>query len=331
MNTKYYRFIYQNVQEGVCATGSMAEAGETKAGSRYDFLYLSGGSNSREKEEEQRIREAGHKNHFHAMIVADFEGLTVRRAVRALELCQIDRVYYPGMEEKDRAMLAEECERSGYFTKEEFAFIKDTAKYLKEKQTDGEAVEEKREWSRLGHRFRLFTAGKGRRKSLVFHHESDGFHPKTEECIMNVKPMTAHRCCRPFVDPDNLNCEMRCMLHQDFTLCKKQNQKNGEYFVDGHLLPGAADLSEAVNRIKEEDADTLRRLRVIALPERAEKEQWMEALADCGTEHFAQYVIGTEKTEEGIIKSVIKENAYRRFVMTGKESGLCISGYYTNR
>lgn len=325
MEAKYYRFIYRSLGGCVCCSGSMAESREGGE-EMFHFLYLGGGGDDRTMlgEEEESLKE-----HFHLMLIADFRPQTVRQAVKALKLCEMDRVLFPEMEAEVLERLAQDYEQMGNFTKEEIGLVRNPKKYLTEIGiADAEGIKD-RETLRRGNRvFRIFCTGGGSERVLLLYHGSEGTSPQEEECIMNVKPVIPSRNCSPFVDPKNLNCEMRCMLYNDFMQCKRHNQKDGTYFVDGHLILGSehvtVDLGEVHGALKEE----WKKIRFVCLPEGS---GWNEQLLMTGTAETAQYFMGTETLNDTVIKDILKKDPYRTVVTLGEKTGLCVSGYYVGR
>lgn len=327
MKAKYYRFIYQNVEEGVCCTGSMAESsGEEEP---FHFLYLGGGSGGcgvREEELQQL------KGHFHLVLLGDFEPLTIKRAGKVFSMCRVDRVLYPYLTEEDRKSLAGEYGKTKDFTNEEIGLVEDPERYLKDRGiTEENAVKDSIAFLKGNRRFRVFCAGEGKKKSLVLYHGSEGGSPKTEECVLNVKPVLPSRCCSPFVDPKNLNCEMKCMLYNDFTQCKRHNQKNGTYFVDGHLVLGVGMTDIDFGEIRKSLDDVWTLIRVVCLAEADSLSGWMEELLQAGTEETAQYFVGNISTEEEVVHKIQTGNPYRTFASIGETSGICLSGCYADR
>lgn len=332
MKAKYYRFIYRSFENGMCCTGSMAESGcEEKEA--FHFLYLGGSSGGCEPGMESTEKKDEYLNgHFHLMIMADFKPLTVKRAVKVLETCRIDQVLFPEMETAVLESLAGAYDKTGDFSKEEVGFVRNPKEYLAEKGvSEGNAVKDKLIFRKGNRRFMIFCVGTDTDRNLLVCHGSEETSPQTEECVMNVKPVTPSRCCSPFVDPENLNCEMKCMLYNDFTQCKRHNQKNGTYFVDGHLILGTGCAMDDFGEIRKALADVWKKIRFICLPDADSHKGWTEELLKAGTAETAQYFVGTENTEETVIKNILINNPYKTFVSVKEQSGLCVSGYYVDR
>ena len=147
--------------------------------------------------------------------------------------------------------------------------------------------------------------------------------------------MEGHPCrsreCLAKADHDKLTCEMRCLLYNDFTLCKRHNQKGRGWFLDGHLLlPSFAkdrDNSAALELLQRHR----KRLRITGLPEKHLNSSELEKLKAIGEKGFARYLVGTQKTPADVVKALSTGDPHRHFFATGEEAGLCISGYYVPR
>ena len=328
MEAKYYRFIYRSMGGGVCCSGSMAEEKENGE-EAFHFLYLGGGSGSCTSPDEKDERLKGH---FHLMMLADFRAQTVKQAVQAFKWCQTDRVLFPAVPQESLERLAQEYEQTGNFTKEEIGFVRDPKNYLAGKGiAEAEEVEDRKTFRRGNWVFRIFAVGEGRERTLLLYHGSEGTGPQKEECVMNVKPVTPSRNCSPFVDPKNLNCEMRCMLYNDFTQCKRHNQKDGTYFADGHLILGAEGAAVDFGEIRKALEEEWKKIRFVCLPQSESPKEWKEQLLTVGTKEMAQYFMGTEALNGTVIKETLSSDPYRMFVTLCEKTGLCVSGCYVAR
>lgn len=174
---------------------------------------------------------------------------------------------------------------------------------------------------------RLFCSG----GHLIAYLGSAGRGPAECECVMSVKSCTPDHECRLAVDAGNLNCEMKCLLRQDVTFCKKQNQRNEEYFVDGHLLSGTADIKNCLPKLKAYLAEEWKKIRFTGLPDGCGEEMWSDALLASGTEGHRRYFIGGADVSPEVVKAVAAHDAYSSFALTGRKAGLCISGCYADR
>lgn len=326
MKAKYYRFIYRSLEGGMWCSGSMAEAKAEAENSKKDqlfhFLYLCGGSGKSCQSVE------GKNGHFHLLMMADFRLQTVRQVLQTLKEYSVDEVMMPQMEKETLEIMAQEYERDQDAAEQEIQFLENPATYLRDCKVAQVNEVKERETFRKGNRiFEVFCMGEGRERTLTLFHGSVDTDPQKEECVMNVKPMTAFRPCSPFVNPQNLNCEMQCMLYNDFTQCKRHNQKSGTYFVDGHLLFGSCKDADHFGDIRKALEKEWEKIRFVCLPE----DGWNEQLLEIGTEETARYFIGTDKVKDTVIKAILRENPYHSFVLLGEKTGLCASGYYTDR
>ncbi|MDO4523140.1 MAG: hypothetical protein Q4B57_08350 [Eubacteriales bacterium] len=332
MNAKYYRYIFQKVNRGLCFSASVADCfGEGKQELR--FVYLSGegaktmgdSAEVREMDAGQNMRGSGgeHREQYELLVLADFSRLTLQRAIRFLAENRVERVVYPAYEESETRSLAEKLEAEAAelaLHPEEYLRAHEVREHI--------ALKDKMTLERCGQEVRIFCLGTGCGRSLSLYHGSIENDPDTQECLMHVKPVLQEEC-PAIVDAQNLNFEMSFVLYNDFTNCKKQNRKNSEYFVDGQLLVGSMRLDEAMPILKGELRDVWKKIRFLGIPDGAV--QARPGLWELGTPGTAQYVAGDLDTDAQVVRDVVIGNPYCRFVPLSENSGLCVSGYYAQR
>ena len=293
MNTKYYRFLYYPVTQGMIFSASIG-AVNGKDGTQ--VLYLSNAA----KEQEDFPIPAG-TEHLHYLILADTEPQTMRCAQTLLETSSVDTILLPK-------------------TQEVFTLTAPGETAICE-------VIHKQEISLSDYVIKLFC----RDNKLVVYFGSEGIYPSGNECVMNVKTFTPKLPCSMTVDAANLGCEMRCLLRQDITQCKRHNQRDETYFVDGHLLPGTADLSECLPELRTYLTEEWESIRFVGLPFGGSENGWQKELMETGTAGHHRYFIGTNDVSPAVLEAIGTQDTYGTFAFTGKESGLCISGCYAAR
>lgn len=301
MSAKYYRFLYHPVAKGIVFSGSVgAESGQDG----YQLMYLGGGIEWEELESRAERFGSG----LQLLILADLQPETVECACHIAAKQESVTVLFP----KDAAS-------ENVHTK----FSEAGAKEICE-------IAEKKDLSVKNFRLRFFCVGEANARTLLFYIGSE-YHPADEECMMQVKAADSALPCSMAVDTSNLSCEMRCMLKQDITLCKHQNQKNGEYFVDGHFLPGTANMSKYILKAKEYLADEWKKIRFTAIPAGGQKEVWDAGLLETGTKGHQRYLIGTTETDAQVLKEIAETDARQRFFGVSETCGLCVSGCFMKR
>ncbi len=303
MSAKYYRFLYHPVPSGIVFSASLgAEHGQDG----YQLLYLGGGVTWENLE-----RSAGRfKCGLHLLILADLKAETVDCACRILEKQKSVTVILPKDADSDQV-----------HTKFPSEGIKEFCE-----------IAESREFVEKNFCLRFFCVGEMYERTLLAYVGSK-YRPSDEECMMQIKTADTALACGMTVDTKDLRCEMRCMLQQDITitLCKRQNQKDGVYFVDGHFLTGTADLSKYMLQIKEYLADEWKKIRFTTLPAGGVKALWDSGILESGIQNHQRYLIGTAEVDAQILREIMVKNAHQTFFCVNENCGLCISGCFTER
>lgn len=289
MDTKYYRFLYYPVNHGTLFGASIGAA-NGKDGTQ--VLYIS--SDTKPESGHVSVKE----EHIHYLVLADLSDETVGQAQALADANQVDTVLLPGADQ--------------------------TCALSVQEGTALQTVEHTMEVELPGFVMKLFCS-EGR---LAAYMGSAGVGPADTECVMNVKVHKSESCGLA-VDTGNLSCEMRCLLCQDVTYCKRQNQKNDGYFVDGHFLPGTVDLNKCLPELKAYLAEEWKTIRFIGLPEGGKG--WQGDLLSAGTAGHRRYFIGTKDTPADVVRTVAAHDAHSSFALTDAKAGLCISGCYAKR
>lgn len=310
MKAKYYRYLFHKVTDGLCYSGSISnQMGEERED--FCFLYLAGGEHCEEDGTSYRAAE----NAYDLVILADLAPAAVRRACLVTQSCSPKEILLPDGPKAKLMPVLQELAAAG-------------AGRIR-------TVKEAQEWSRSREYFQIVPAGYGEKKSLMLYHADEKGIPDAEECMLSVKPTAEDMLCPARADHEKLACEMRCMLYQDFTLCKKHNQKSQKQFVDGHLLFALAENqereSENTNPWHELVKQHRERLRILGSADKNLTSSELQKIGRCSTAGFARYVAGPADMKAEVIQRIVTEDPYRHFFALGERAGLCISGYYVPR
>ena len=310
MKAKYYRYLFHRVTDGLCYSGSISnQMGEKRED--FCFLYLAGGDDG----QESGTSYAEPENTYDLVILADLAPAAVKRACKVIRNCSPKEILMP-----DGA--------------------KDTIRPILQMLTAAGAstirtVKEEKILHKCREYFQIVPVNHGEKRSLMLYHADEKGMPDTEECIISVKSTAEGMLCPSRADHEKLACEMRCMLYQDFMLCKKHNQKNQKQFVDGHLLFALAENQEKEggNRaaLYELARQHREKLRILGFAEKNLTSWDVKRLGTAGAAGFARYVAGPADTAAKAIKEIATGEPNRYFFPFGEQSGLCISGYYVPR
>ena len=310
MKAKYFRYLFHRVTDGLCYSGSISNQmeGEEEA---FCFLYLAGGQTWQETGTSYTMPE----NRYDLVILGDLAPAAVRRACMVTEQCSPKEIFLPdGAEEEIRPAL-QRLEAAG-------------AKEIR-------IVKEAEDLHKCREHFQIVPADCGEGKTLMLYHADEKGTPDTEECIISVKPTLDGMICPSRADHEKLTCEMRCMLYQDFMLCKRHNQKNRKQFADGHFLFASAGNQEKESgdgvSVSELVKQHRQRLRITGFAEPDLTVRNASEITDIRNDGLVRYVAGPRNTAAEVIKNISTGDPNRHFFAFGEHAGLCISGYYVPR
>lgn len=310
MKAKYFRYLFHRVTEGLCYSGSISNQMEEDEDA-FCFLYLAGGQTCQETGTSYTMPE----NRYDLVILGDLAPAAVRRACMVTEQCSPGEILIPdGAKEQIRPVLQRLAAAGA---------------------TQVRIVKEAEDLHKCREYFQIVPADCKERKTLMLYHADEKGTPDTEECIISVKPMTDGMICPSRADHKNLTCEMRCMLYQDFMLCKRHNQKNRKQFADGHLLCASAENQEkgSENRtsVGELAGGHRARIRIMGFADKDMTASEITEISMPEADGLARYVAGPADTGAEAVKAVVTGDSNRHFLAYGEEAGLCISGYYVPR
>lgn len=302
MKAKYFRYLFHEVTDGLCYSGSISNQMEDK---REDlcFLYLAGGETCGEKEHAFASKE----NSYQFLILGDTAPAALKRACKVAGCCEVEEFLIPGGEEKEVSRVIALLTQAG-------------AKKVR-------VIKEEEELHMCREYFRIVPADRSGMGTLMLYHADEAGTPQKEECVMSVKPTMEGMACLSKADHNRLSCEMSCLLYNDFTLCKRHNQGGCRQFLDGHFLCAsvkAEAVPELIRRYRE-------RIRFVGLGEKNLTSREAEMVREIGKKGFARYLAGSEKMEAEVVKTMMTGDPHRQFFATGTGAGLCITGYYVPR
>lgn len=331
MDAKYYRFLFQNEEVGVCHTGSIVD---TYNQEKFHFVYISGltskvGGSFAQDPKFDKVSE------IQLLVVADLSSYSVHKAVQILKDTKVGKVLLPEYCAKDLAKLAETKKNEGGYTQEELNFISNPAKYI----ADAGACEvleinTDMEFNNNDWLFMVVSFGEGIDKSLVMYHGSGTIDKSVDDCVMTVKYFgREHTDCGICVEPERAECNMKCVLYNDFDVCKKHNGSEAAEYLDGTLLLGTVNLKNNLTGIQEHFKKVWKKIRFTAIPDGGNGKGWDKGILNLGTPNFKQYLICPQ---EGIdngdaIRDICMNSPYQHCIVTSKQYGLCCSGFYKHR
>lgn len=149
---------------------------------------------------------------------------------------------------------------------------------------------------------------------------------KVEDCVMNVKAVNHQRRCHFQEQPDGFGCALGCILHQDYDVCKYQDNCHETGKMTGVLLLAGTERGDDAERILADVKKCPWNVRFLAVSGETQKEwgAW-ESAADM--DGYRTYYIGTEsEVEPDFLDQICRKGFYHVPVVLKEEQGLCCSG-----
>lgn len=330
MNAKYYRFLFQNIECGICHTGSIVD---NYIDEKCQFIYISGVLNTacRKTEPDKRFHNVPE---YDFMILADLCAFSIHKAVEVLTTSKVGKVIIPDFTLEDLKGLTNQAEEDKIFDDNELSFIRNPYDFMKHNGVEEICrVEKDLSFICNGWRFEFAVYGEGIEKGLAVYHGSDKMDKKMEDSVMAVKYISDDTPCSVCINLGVPSCGMRCGLYNDFELCKKHNGAGEQEYIDGSLLLGTVNLREHLGAVKERFADVWSKIRIVAIPNGGNAAEWDKGILDIGTKGYKQYFVSpaSDVCNSEAIKDIGVISPYQHFTVTSKEFGLCCSGFYKHR
>lgn len=313
MRAQYFRCMYCNTENGLMHTLSIADTVNEESCNIYFIASLKGDkSNSLELNE----RFSAASEEVDAVVVANLESATIDQALAVVGKNRVRKVILPGIGRSDEDIRNQFLSRGA----DEVLIM-----------NAGEIFE----FVQAGWNVKVACLGKGEDVSLVMFHDKAVNNPKEDDCLLLVKPFTKELPCTTCVDGNNHNCGMRCGLYNDFDTCKGHNGKDSEGYITGTLLLGNINIEES-NKVMNLFAENKRQIRFTALPDGGRNGNQTKDLLewlDTDNQKINQYLVMPSGADgnEGTIKEILLMGGRHIPVLTGKEWGLCASGFFVKR
>lgn len=346
MKANYYRFLFENTNDGIVNTGSIVD---TEKDEKFQFCYLSGAA-AVKADEGNDIDESvevvnGLPEVLDMLVIADFEPHYLEKALKLLKKTKAEKVLLPKCDEDVRAKLVkslsdeEHCDQAIELIKEPEAVLKREGAVKIYELGEGETFSTESS----GFKVKVSCYGKGENASLVMYYGPAEKGTKNLESMFAVKSFTKEMKCSMCVDGENHHCAMKCCLYNDYDICRRHSEKDCEQFILGTLLLGNVKLEECGQKILSDFEEEIGGLRVMSVPNGGAKENWdklfFEKTMDIfsknnpETAHFKQYFVvpSCKKTSAQTLMDISASDPYHQLVMTGKVYGICASGYLKSR
>lgn len=313
MKARHFRFMYQNIEKGIMHTISVAN---TAANEKCNIYYIGSLKENTANDLEADEKYAKCQEIIDMIVVADCREASVGQALKLAETNQVKRVILPG-NGNSFAELKQRFQARGVSD----VLILGTGEMVESKMT--------------GWYVKIVCMGTGDAASLVMFHNTVTNNPEEEDCVFAVRPLSEEMPSEVSIDPDNLSCDMRGTLYNDFDMCKGHNRKDSTGYVTGTLLLGTIDL-EMFEEVTGMFAEERKTIRFITLPDGGKDQSLSEAVLNWinhQDQQINQYYIipAAANGNEGTIKEILRKGARYIPVLTGKTYGHHASGFFVKR
>lgn len=331
MKARYFRLMYQNVTDGILHTASFVNTEEKKESLIYYLCPKKGGSASdtlkydalqsgnpadgepsSEEKEDERFAMRGKKITY--LVLADFGGTYPQKLMELVKNNRVEHAFLPGGDEDFLNEWREWLEKEGV----DAVHILNRNEKYEEKTSDYEV--------------RISCLGSGSENSLVMYHGPLGVEPKTDDCVLTVKPALEDLPCSICVDAENHGCGMRCGLYNDYDMCKGHNGIESEGYVLGTLLLGNLNLRDGCEEKLDAFTDKKKKVRFVTLPQAGNEAAWNSEIADWTDHgHKSYYLCPKGEGQEEPMAEILQTGIRHTPVVLSESSGLCASGFFTKR
>lgn len=309
MNARYFKMMFHNVNEGIVYSVGVADSETKKKWTAY-YICQNQGEKAEALVMEQRF--AVCREQVRLVVAGDGSKETVQLLVDFVKENRVEQVVIPVSQNKIADKL---CEAG--------------AKRVVELKPGSSLYEEKDFW-----KFHIRCYGTEDVCGLVMFSGPVGIDWKGEDCLMNIKPFQKEMPCLAEMDTENHTCCMRCGLYNDFDMCKGHNQNTGKGYVAGTLLLGNVEVMKYLDYIKKDFSDTEEQLRFISLIEgsREADSSFVEWAGKARKELNHYYVLPSKHQDtDRFVKKVLAQSGRNRVFLTGENSGICGTGFFTSR
>lgn len=166
-------------------------------------------------------------------------------------------------------------------------------------------------------------------ESVVMMYGLDTDGARIEDCVMNVKALKQHRRCHAQQKPDGYGCALGCVLHQDYDVCKYQEEGQMPGQLTGTVLLAGSMQHEVMEQLWNDLEKQPWKLRFLALPKYTQKQvlsaaKLQNTLAD---RDYKTYYISMDADTDAAFAEKISERGFNHsLIAVRKEQGLCCSG-----
>jgi hypothetical protein len=370
MEAKYFKFMFQNLTDGIYFTGCLWN---TYNKHRANFLYI----NSSDKnikpmfEQESRFDDTGLALNF--LVLSNLNLAYINHVLDMFNKRSVRTVIMPYFSPSTRQEILKSYYQMGMVSREVEDFWEHPYGYLQgvgvEKiyflhgndepyngglaapgeyfqecdYYEAEDIMEEEAFS-----YPIYKAGylvadewifcfgnyhEGIESTIVMYHGTIADDTAMDDCVLNAKNFSCMQDCGSNITDKNSQCYLRCTYKTDYDYLRRHNRKNVKEYINGTLLLGNVKLDGMIGEFYKQFGAIKEKIRFIGVPNCGEEKYWNKRILGFGNLHNKCYwvISNNSYTSAEVIKDITTSSPYNSFALLNNKYGLCISGYMKKR
>lgn len=152
------------------------------------------------------------------------------------------------------------------------------------------------------------------------------------DCVLNTIVIDKDDFCHADIEGDDGRCSVRCMLYNDYDVCRCHRTSQAELRA-GVLLLGNICLKKHFEELKRYYRTVYEQIRAITIPNCGNILNWDSSLLDMDVEKNAVFWIcpfGTQLQNQ-VLREIKVKNARNRIIALNEKYGCCFNGFLTEK
>ncbi|MCI8447217.1 MAG: hypothetical protein HFH30_02230 [Eubacterium sp.] len=152
------------------------------------------------------------------------------------------------------------------------------------------------------------------------------------DCVLNTIVIDKDDFCHADIQSDDGRCTLKCMLYNDYDVCRCHRTENAELRA-GLLLLGNIKLSRHMEDLRKRYGFISNQIRAITLPNSGNINNWDSSMAALNAKKNAVFWICPlqAQTPDRVLREIKSANARYRIVGLNEEYGCCFNGFLTEK
>ena len=152
------------------------------------------------------------------------------------------------------------------------------------------------------------------------------------DCVLNTIVIDKEDFCHADIEKDDGRCTVKCMLYNDYDVCRSHRTEDEELRA-GILLLGNIKLSKHLEELRNHYKMTCSQIRAVSVPNCGNIYNWESSLADMDVKKNAVFWICPfcSQMQNQVLKEIKAQNARYRIIILNEEYGCCFNGFLTEK